>query len=342
MRQALRALGAGLQGALRLRGLVVALWLLNLGLAALLAVPLAARLEAGLAQRGAASSMLYGFDHDWWAVWHAGQDDYARELHPRILGRGRPLRNLELLLDGMLPLGLFAEPGTARLDALILGLGALYALVQSLLGGGVLALLRGGSGWSLRQLLHATGFYAARLLRLLAVSLLVVWLVFAAAGPLAAAFEGRAAASASEASAGRWLLAARAPALAGLLLAVLIGSWSRAILVVEERRSALLAWLQALGLCLRHPVATGLVSGGALALGIGLVLAWALLEERLDVTGYRTQLPALVLGQAMIAARIGLRVAHAGAQVELIRLLARGRSRGSGVPGPDGVQVPPT
>jgi hypothetical protein len=328
------------RAAARAPALLLLLWLLNLGLAALLAIPLAIQLEASLLQRGASSDVLYGFDYDWWERWHADQDGYAAELQPRILGRARPLWNLELLLGGVLPLGLFRGESSPGVAPLILGLGAGYALLQALLHGGILATLRRGGGFDARGLLRATRFYSGRMLRLLLLSLLVLALGFTAVRGSALALEARAAASLSERDAGWWLLVARLPALALLLGTALISSWSRVILVAEERRSALLAWLQALGLCLRHPVPTVLLSSMALGIGMALVLAWALLEERIGVTGFRTQLVALLLGQVAIVARIGLRVAHAGGQLELYRRIAGGDLPAAGARAFDGLQEP--
>ncbi|MFI5170140.1 MAG: hypothetical protein ACHQM7_07230, partial [Vicinamibacterales bacterium] len=54
-------------------GLVVIVLVTNLALALVLAVPLAFQLDAELAHKGAASAMMYGFDHDWWSLWSERQ-----------------------------------------------------------------------------------------------------------------------------------------------------------------------------------------------------------------------------------------------------------------------------
>ena len=52
---------------------------------------------------------MYGFDYDWWAHWSERQQGPPSALSPDILGTGFAFQNLELLLKGSLPLGLFAR-----------------------------------------------------------------------------------------------------------------------------------------------------------------------------------------------------------------------------------------
>ena len=78
---------------------------------------------------------MYGFDYDWWAEWSERQEGPSSALSPDILGTGFAFRNLDLLLRGGLPGGLFAR-GARSLDPTILGVGALYLLLQVFLTGG--------------------------------------------------------------------------------------------------------------------------------------------------------------------------------------------------------------
>ncbi len=64
----LTSLGSGFRALGRNWGLVVLVLLANLGFALVLAVPLSLQLEGDLANRGASSAMMYGFDYDWWAA----------------------------------------------------------------------------------------------------------------------------------------------------------------------------------------------------------------------------------------------------------------------------------
>jgi hypothetical protein len=58
------ALGAGFRSVGRNGGLVLLVLLANLAFALVLAVPLSLQLERDLANRGASSGMMYGFDDD--------------------------------------------------------------------------------------------------------------------------------------------------------------------------------------------------------------------------------------------------------------------------------------
>ena len=98
----------------------------------MLAVPLSLQLESDLENRGASSGMMYGFDYDWWARWSDEQRGPSSALAPDILGNGFAFKNVDLLLKGALPAGLFARGGRPSLDATILGVGALYLAAAGL------------------------------------------------------------------------------------------------------------------------------------------------------------------------------------------------------------------
>src|SRR5206468_9782195 len=148
----------GLRRARALWGLVLFLLVVNLLTAAVLTVPLAQTLDADLAHRGSAATMLNGFDYPWWAAWADAHPDTT--FAPDIVGAGFAFKNLDLLLRGSLPAGLFVLPDpehpgerAAGVEAIVLALGAAYLLLQVLLGGGVIAALRAPQPeWTVRGL----------------------------------------------------------------------------------------------------------------------------------------------------------------------------------------------
>jgi hypothetical protein len=317
------ALFAGLRASARNWGLAAFLLAVNLGLAAVLAVPLAGALEEGLAHRDAAQNMLTGFDFGWWSAWSERQTGAAADFGPEILGAGFVFRNLELLLGGQLPGRLFAgAPAEAdrRVDGVILGVGVLYLLVQTFLAGGLLGVLRApAAGWTVRGLLHGSGFYCGRLFRLLVLTLLLDGLLFALHAPVARFAVGRAREAVSESTALAWLFGHHALLLLALLAVHLLAGYAKTIVVVEERSSALLALVSAAGFCLRNLGRAGLHYGAVLLLGIALVAAWTWLDAHVAVSGYRTQLFWLLLAQAFVGVRLLLRLALLGGQVALYR-----------------------
>lgn len=333
----LQALRDGLKAVGRSWGLVGLVLAVNVSVAALLAVPLAGTLEGDLASTDAAGEMMYGADAAWWSHWSDAHPGWLTSFSPEILGVGFAFKNLDLLLKGWLPAGLFVfveapadetndrEPPEGP-DPLILGLGLLYLLLQTFLLGGILGVFRGQQGaWALRGLLHGSGFYFGRLVRVALVALLVDWMVFRLNVPFARWADRRAIESVSEATAMALSFSRHALLLAALLFVNMVSCYAKVIVVLEERSSALLAFLSSLGFCLRHLARSAghylsIVVLSALVLGV-----WRLLDGAWTTTGYKTQLVALLLAQGLVFGRIGLRLALLAGQMALYRQANGGR-----------------
>jgi hypothetical protein len=321
---ALVALGEGFRSLRRSFGLPVLLLVVNLVTAAVLAVPLAGEIETALAKKESAHRMLYGFDFPWWSHWHEGRSGPSAAFGPELFGAGFAFRNAELLLRGYLPLGLFAESPAgedeALLDPLTLAVGALYLVLQVFLAGGVLATLRGPqAAWTARGLLHGSGFYFGRFLRITLVTLALLWAVFTLNAPLTGWVEHRAREAVSERTAMAWLLGRHVLLLSALLAVHLVASYARVVTVLEERSSAVLAVVSGLSFCLRRPLA----AFGQLALvglaGVALLALWHVLDAAWETTGYKTQIVTLLLAQALMLGRIALRVGLQASQIALYR-----------------------
>ncbi len=314
----LTALRTGFRSLGRNWGLVVLVLLANLVFALVLAVPLSLQLEGDLANRGASSGMMYGFDFDWWAQWSEQQRGPSAALAPDILGTGFVFKNVDLLLKGALPVGLFARGGRVSLDATTLGVGALYLLLQVFLTGGLLGVFRAPQGgWTVRGLAHGSGFYFGRLFRVSLLALAAAGAVFALNAPFARWVDGLAREAVSEKTAVALSLGRHAVLLLALVLVHMVSSHAKVMVVREERLSAVLAFLSSLGFCARNflsAVGQYVVVG---ALGIGLVALFGALDGPLAVIGWRSQLVALVLFEAFVAARIALRLGLLASQVEL-------------------------
>ena len=320
----LSALGAGFRSLGRNWDLVALVLLANLGFALVLAVPLSLQLERDLAGRGASAAMMYGFDYDWWAEWSERQRGPSSALAPDLLGTGFAFRNLELLLRGALPAGLFARGDRLGLDPAILGLGALYLLLQVFLAGGILGVFRAPrGGWTVRGLVHGAGFYFGRLLRVSFLALAAAGALFAANVPFARWVEGLAREAVSERTAIALTLGRHGLLLLALLLVHMVSSYAKVLVVCEERLSAGLAILSGLGFCARNLLAALGQYVVVLAVGGALLFLFGALDARLVVVGWKSQLAALVLFQVLVAARVALRLGLLASQVELHA--ARGR-----------------
>jgi len=326
----MRDLREGLRTLRRSLGLIPILLGANLALAALLALPLAAALERDLRNTDAAPRMTTGFDYDWWSEWSERQPGYARHLSPELLGTGFAAKNLEALLKGYLPAGLFAGVAAAgprppgdpdrSLDPLVLGLGLVSWLVQLCLTGGVLGVFRAPQGrFTLRGLLHGSSFYAGRLLRLglLAVGAAGLWFVLWA--PVSAFAEVRAKEAVAETTALAWSFARYALLFLGLGLVHMVSSYAKVVLVVEDRQSAVLALLSGASLAARHLRAAATQYLGIALAAAALLLAWGYLDAAFEPTGFRTQALFFVAAEGFVAARMALRLWLLASQVALHR-----------------------
>jgi hypothetical protein len=332
------ALQHGNRRAARSPRLVLLLPAVNLGSAALLAVPLARTLESDLEHTDAARRMMHGFDYPWWSQWSDAQHGWTSSFAPDVFGAGFAFRNVDLLLRGYLPAGLFVSrdggpagggggggggDGAAGVDPLILAFGAAYLVLQTFLAGGVLATLRGPrASWTLRGLLHGSGFYFGRFLRLVLLVLLMDGVVFALNAPVGRWADHRAREAVSESAAAAWLVGRYALLLLALLWVNMVSGYAKAIVVLEERKSAALALLSALSFALVRPLRAFGHYLAVAALGVALVALWHLLDARLDPVGYATQAVTLLLAQALMFGRIALRLALWAGQIDLLRRVA--------------------
>lgn len=309
----------------RVPSLVLVVWLTNVAAASLLAVPLALLLEAEFTEREAGTTMMLGTDYAWWSRFTDTQSGWPGSFGPEILGLGTLFRSLDLLVRGLLPLGLLRPPGIpvppeARVDPVVLALGAAYLLLQVFLSGGLLAVLRtpeGGS--SVRALLHGSGFYFGRLARVSVLALLAQGLWFRVHGAFIPWAEDAAREAVAETTALAWLYGRDAVLLLGVLAIAAVSSYAKAIVVVEDRRSASLAVLSALSFCLSQlPRVAGqyLV---ATAVVLGAWLLWHHVDQALATTGFVSQALALLLMQGLVLLRVAARVWLTAAQVALYR-----------------------
>jgi hypothetical protein len=219
--------------------------------------------------------------------------------------------------DEASPAGQIPEPS---IDGAILGLGVLYLLVQTFLTGGLLGVFRAPQGgWTFRGLVHGSGFYFGRLLRVSLLSLGLAGVVFALNVPLARGVDALAREAVSEQTALALTLGRHALLLAALLLVHMVASFARVIVVQEERQSAVLAFASSLGFCARNILAAAGQYAIVLLVSAALIATWAALDSRLVVFGWRSQLLALGLFQGYFVARIALRLGLLASQLELHR-----------------------
>jgi len=325
MRTARQAIATGLRRVYDSWGLGVLLLGFNLGTALILAIPLAGTLAQDFHERPSGTSMMRGFDYPWWSHWADTRSGWHTTLGPDLLGPGFALKNVDLLLKGQIPAGLFAMADAAGkrpilVDPLLLAIAAAYMLAQVFLAGGVLSVLRQAQGrWTVRGLLHGAGFYCGRFLRVWALMMLAVAILFTLYVPFARWADGHAREAVSEATGEAWLLGRHAVMLLGILFVHVVGTYARVIVVLEERSSAALAVLSGLAFALTHLLATIAVAGGLGLVGVLALALWQAFDQAWTTTGFRSQVLTLLAMQGLVLTRILLRVALAGALMDLYR-----------------------
>ena len=320
----LSALGAGFRSLAHNWGLVVLVLLTNLAFALVFAAPFAWELDKDLTRLGASSGMMYGFDYDWWAEWSEGQVGPSSAFAPDLVGTGFAFRNVDLLLRGALPAGVFAAGGHLGVDSVVLGVGALYLLLQVLLAGGLLGVFRTPrGGWTVRGLVYGGGFYFGRLFRVSLLALLAAGLLFAANAPFSRWVDGLAREAVSGRTAVALTFGRYALLLLGLVLVHMVSSYAKVLVVCEERLSAGLAFLSGVGFCARNLLAALGQYVVVLALGVVLLALFGAVDARLAVVGWKSQVVALAFFEALVAGRVALRLGLLASQVELVA--ARGR-----------------
>jgi hypothetical protein len=317
--------------ALRPMGLPLILLATNVVFAAVLAVPFAGLLETSLRETASADTMVRGFDFPWWSHWSHERSGWSSAFGPAILGSGFAFKNVEALIGGELPARLFVHEteGVPRarprreegLDPLVLALAVLYLALQTFLVGGVLGVLRGSGSYTLRGLLHGSGFYFGRMARIAILALAAHAALFALNAPVARWADRHALETVTEAGALAWSLGQKGLLLLGILFIHMLSCYAKVITVVEERQSASLALVSSIGFCLGYLRQTFGHYLAVALLGVALLIAWSAADGHWMATGFRTQMVTLLLAQGLVLGRIVLRVALLGGQVSLYRRL---------------------
>lgn len=301
---------AALNGAARLgrvRRIVAWLWIANL----LFALPLAVSVGAAIGRSIGASRMgerlLEGLDLVWHSEYAAGAGGVAATLQPSQVGVGAFLDNLELWFSG----GLFElEPG------LIAG-GVLYALVWALLLGGALAYLQSGARPTVRGFFGFGGEFFFRFVRLTAVVGVLYYGVYRFSRWLFGRLEHLTRDLTVERSVLLVYLCAAALVIVLLLLLRMIADYAKIAMVIEDRRSALFAALRGARFVAGKPLRTfGLVLLFGLAGGLVLYL-YALAAPGAGQATWLAVIGAFLVGQLFLIARLGLRLALLGAELDL-------------------------
>ena len=275
-----------------------------------------------------AEKMRQGFDLDWYGEFSSGAAGLAETFGPSVVGILPVLGNLEKLLDGEV---LFA-------DRTILAAGIVFLLAWAFLGGGIVfRYSRPDQTPTRREFMGICGEYFFRFVRLLVISLVVYWAIFRwVSGPLQTWVTRLTRDVTVERTAILYTLASYA--IVGFLVVIssLILDYAKIAMVVEERSSAILAFLRGLRFLLSHPAKTLGLYALLLLAGVLLVLVYSMVAPGPNQSGDTALLLTFGISQVYIVARIMLKLWFLAAQTLLFQ--AAGLA-----PAPDGLaaEVPP-
>ena len=254
-------------------------------------------------------SLRQGFDLSWYEEFAAGSSGLGKTFGPWVVGILPVLSNLERLLDGELH----------QVDPAVVGAGIVMVLAWSLLLGGILGrFAHEEEPHSRSSFLARGGLFFWRFLRLAVISGLLYGGIFRGIGqPLHGWIETATRDTTVERTV--IIYTVLAYALVGLLFlaAQLVLDYARIALVVEERRSVLLALVRALGFVKEHHRA---VLGLYLLLAAAALLwflAYAWLAPGPNQSTWTAVLLAFSLGQAYLLGRWILKLWFLASQTRL-------------------------
>lgn len=261
-------------------------------------------------------NMRRGFDVDWYGEFGRTAAGLASTFGPSVVGALPVVGNLERTLDGQL----FA------VDRTILAAAVTFLLAWAFLAGGILLrLARPEEGRTRGSFFSACGVYFFRFVRLLVVAMVIYGAVFRwVSTPLHRWVERGMRDVTVEFTAMTWTFGVYA--VVGLLLVIAGVSfdYAKIAMVLEERRSALLAFVRGLRFFLAHPGRTLSLYGMLLIVGLLLMSLYALVAPGAGQTGHASLILTFLVSQCYVLARIFLKLWFLASQALLFRAATRG------------------
>lgn len=281
----------------------------------ILALPLAWAMK-GILEGAIGSSLVHeklrqGFDLAWYGEFSFERRGLATSFGPDVIGILPVLSNLERLLDGQV----------LQVDTTIFLAGGVFLLAWAFFAGGILdRYARSDEPYSRGRFFTESGEYFFRFVRLLLLAILIYWGIFRWVAPALNRWLENAT---RDVAAERTQLAYALGfyAVVGLLL-VLVNvafDYAKIALVVEQRRSAVLAFLRGLGFLFSHLVRTLSLYFLLVLVGLVLVGVYALVAPGPGQSRVATIALAFLLGQAYLVARLLLKLWFLASQTALFQ-----------------------
>lgn len=293
--------------------MILALYVLNLLLSLLLAVPLFHSLDDSFGSSLVGERMAQGFDYQWWEEFRDRNRGLSGTFTPALIGKGGPLLNLESLLRG----------GFLGLPPLLLAVGFLYLILRSLLSGGVLYIYSAEKErFFLKDLLKETVTYAVRFLGILLLGwMFLIGCVGPLSGWLGSLVERTAEHAVSEITPFFLNLLVSAVLLFVFLFFQMVFDYARIATVAQNRHNILRAVLQGFRFVFRHPGATLGLFGLLFLIQACVTVVYVLLRSLIPQTGSLGVFSAFLLLQLFVFALVWIRCWLYSSQMYLFRFL---------------------
>lgn len=300
----------GLAAAIGAPRLLAVVWLAG-GLVALpAAVVIASTIASSVGESAVGQRLEEGFDMDWHGEFAHQARGLETSFEPSALVGGGWLDTLELWWSGEI----------FRLQPAILAFGAVFGLLWILLSGGVLAHFnRPGRKFSLGALLADGGRLYLRFLRLALLSAPLYYGLFRFARWIFPRIER----ATVDVTVEKTVLATNLVAVALIVVlsvtTKMVFDYAKIAVVVEERRSAILALLRGLRFVLRRPLRTyGVVALFSL-LGAALLAFYTLVAPGTGPSSFAAAILVFLLGQLFLVGRVTLRLGLLAGELALFR-----------------------
>jgi hypothetical protein len=312
--KALLNLSKGFRQSISLPRLILTLYLVNLLLSLVLAVPFFQTIDDSMGSSQVRERMSEGFDYLWWEEFRDERGSGLSEtFSPGLIGPGAALLNLENLLRG----------GFLSLPPLLLAVGLIHLILRSLLSGGILSIYRADKErFTLADLLQGTLAFAVRFFGILLLAwVLILGFVGPVAGWLDSLVDKAAVNAASEIGPFYLNLLVSAFLLFLFMFIQMTFDYARISTVVRERQNILRSVLEGFRFVFRHPGTTlGLYALLAL-LQVCVTVLYILLRSLIPQTGPLGVLAAFVMLQLFILALVWIRCWLYSSQMYLFSFL---------------------
>ncbi|MCG2815896.1 MAG: hypothetical protein L6425_08185 [Candidatus Aminicenantes bacterium] len=289
--------------------MVVCLFLINLLLALVPALPLFRTLQDEFASSDTASRMTEGFDYLWWEEFNDRSSGTAELFGPDIIGKGAVLLNLEAFLQFR-----FLDWPSSLLVFMLL-----YLVVHTFLAGGILSVFsQDAPRFSMKGFFAGAGHQFFRFLGLMALS----WIFFiltaqCLAGALNGILTGIDESAVSEVRPFVWNLIFSAVVLAVLLFIQMVFDYARILTVLEHRDNIFSSAWRALRFVVSRPLSTLGLFYTVFVCQIAVSVLYAVLIESFPQNKFLTVLSAFFIQQLFIFSIIWIRCWLYASQLEL-------------------------